>query len=148
MNTARAWLENAKDLPPFDLAALASLELDLPGGPQHFASMALRVYCEHFAGKERLYYRSDKDTKESIKESGDGDDKDSNEVLDFVQAVFLSVTRSSRVVTMSISAVRPGAEHIDLNDSGYLDITQCLLLVDGVLRWILRQSSQDSEFQG
>jgi len=151
LNTARAWLENAKDLPPFDLGALGSLEVELPGGggPQQFASMALRVYCEHFAGKERLYYRkTHKDGKESGKksgkESGDGkDDKDSNEVLDFVQAVFLSVTKSSRVVTMAISAVSPVAEHIDLNDLGYLDITQCLLLVDGVLRWILTHRSQD-----
>ena len=91
--------------------------------------MALRVYCEHFAGKERLYYRKTH--------------KDSNEVLDFVQAVFLSVTKSSRVATMAISAVSPVAEHIDLNDLGYLDITQCLLLVDGVLRWILTHRSQD-----
>lgn len=152
LNTARAWLENAKDLPPFDLGALGSLEVELPGGggPQQFASMALRVYCEHFAGKERLYYRkTHKDGKESGKksgkESGDGkDDKDSNEVLDFVQAVFLSVTKSSRVVTMAISAVSPVAEHIDLNDLGYLDITQCLLLVDGVLRWILTHRSQDT----
>lgn len=143
LNTARAWLENAKDLPPFDLGALGSLEVELPGGggPQQFASMALRVYCEHFAGKERLYYRK---THKDGKESGDRkDDKDSNEVLDFVQAVFLSVTKSSRVVTMAISAVSPVAEHIDLNDLGYLDITQCLLLADGVLRWILTHRSQD-----
>lgn len=144
LNTARAWLENAKDLPPFDLAALSSLEVELPGGPQQFASMALRVYCEHFAGRERLYYRKTNKNGKG-KESSDGkDDKDSNEVLDFVQAVFLSVTKSSRVVTSAISAVSPVVEHIDLNDLGYLDITQCLLLVDGVLRWILAHRSQDT----
>jgi hypothetical protein len=47
LNTARAWLEDAKAIPPFDLGALGSIEVDLPGGggPQQIASMALRVYC-------------------------------------------------------------------------------------------------------
>ena len=133
---ARSWVETAaKDLPAFNLDGHGH-GVDISSmGPQQFASLTLRIYCEHFAGKERLYYRGPE------------------EVQDFIRVVFHSggITLSSRLVQMAMGAVVAVAEQIDLNNLGYLDITQCLLLADGVLRWILttvtptRQPRQDGK---
>lgn len=123
---ARSWVETAaKDLPAFNIDGHGGHgdvgHIVSSMGPQQFASLTLRIYCEHFAGKERLYYRGPE------------------EVQDFIRVVFHSggITLSSRLVQMAMGAVVAVAEQIDLNNLGYLDITQCLLLADGVLRWIL-----------
>lgn len=125
---ARSWVETAaKDLPAFNIdghgghGGHGDVDIVSSMGPQQFASLTLRIYCEHFAGKERLYYRGPE------------------EVQDFIRVVFHSggITLSSRLVQMAMGAVVAVAEQIDLNNLGYLDITQCLLLADGVLRWIL-----------
>eukprot|EP00434_Breviolum_minutum_P014231 symbB.v1.2.012550.t1/scaffold819.1/size162441/21 len=126
---ARSWVETAaKDLPAFNIDGHGGHgghgdvgHIVSSMGPQQFASLTLRIYCEHFAGKERLYYRGPE------------------EVQDFIRVVFHSggITLSSRLVQMAMGAVAAVAEQIDLNNLGYLDITQCLLLADGVLRWIL-----------
>eukprot|EP00438_Fugacium_kawagutii_P032669 Skav216065 [mRNA] locus=scaffold2261:155190:164816:- [translate_table: standard] len=110
--TARSWVESAaKNLPLFE----GTLDL----GPQQFASMALRVYCEHFAGLQRLRFR------------------DSEELQHFVR---LALTTTGALPAaqpqLALQAVTPLAEHIDLHGAGELDITQCLVLADGVLRWI------------
>lgn len=137
---ARSWVETAaKDLPAFNIDGHGGHgghgdvgHIVSSMGPQQFASLTLRIYCEHFAGKERLYYRGPE------------------EVQDFIRVVFHSggITLSSRLVQMAMGAVAAVAEQIDLNNLGYLDITQCLLLADGVLRWILTTVSPPTRKDG
>ena len=111
LRAAQSWVASA-DLPP----------LEGLGGSAEFAQMALQVYCQYFAGhghQGHLFYRGPR----------------GHEAQDFIE-VFLKGAGTGEGTGLAGAVVKV-AEQIDLQNLGYLDITQCLLLADGVLRWIL-----------
>ena len=119
LSAARAWVATAaRELPSF---------AGVDSSPQRFAELALQVYLEQPTGSQGfLHYRGPK----------------KQEMENFLSTLFAQAglsAPSSMVATL--------AEQIDLQGAGYLDVTKCLLLSDGLMR-LASASSRSSQQEG
>ena len=90
---------------------------------ESFAELALQVYLEQPSALQgKLFYRGERQ----------------NEMESFLSALFqrasLALRQGQGLHPPASSLVLTVAEQIDLQGSGFLDVTQCLLLSDGLMR--------------
>ena len=88
---------------------------------ESFAELALQVYLEQPSALQgKLFYRGERE----------------NEMESFLSALFQRASRHGLqgLHPPASSLVLTVAEQIDLQGSGFLDVTQCLLLSDGLMR--------------
>ena len=101
---------------------------------ESFAELALQVYLEQPSALQgKLFYRGERQ----------------NEMESFLSALFQRASLSLRqgLHPPASSLVLTLAEQIDLQGSGFLDVTQCLLLSDGLMR-LAEKPGEDKRFVG
>eukprot|EP00439_Symbiodinium_sp_Y106_P082728 s1324_g22.t1 len=116
---ARAWVASVAHGLPF-LEPLSGSHLS---SAESFAELALQVYLEQPSALQgKLFYRGERQ----------------NEMESFLSALFqrasLALRQGQGLHPPASSLVLTVAEQIDLQGSGFLDVTQCLLLSDGLMR--------------